>query len=39
MTEKGPGQLLIKTEITVEIQGEDKPAMVAETLTMAITAG
>ena len=39
VTEKGPGQLLIKTEITVEIKGEDKPAMVAETLTMAITAG
>ncbi len=39
VTEKGPGQLLIKTEITVEIKGEDTPALVAETLTMAITAG
>ena len=39
VSEKGPGQLLIKIEITVEIKGEDKPAMVAETLTMAITAG
>ena len=36
VTEKGSGRLLIKTEITVEIRGEDKPAMVAETLTMAV---
>lgn len=39
VTEKGPGRLLIKTEITVEIRGEEKPAMVAETLTMAVTGG
>lgn len=39
VTEKGPGQLLIKTEITIEINGEQKPAMVAETLMMAITTG
>ncbi|NNC92991.1 MAG: MaoC family dehydratase [Acidimicrobiia bacterium] len=39
VTDKGPGQLLIKTEITIEIKGEDKPAMIAETLTMAVTAG
>jgi acyl dehydratase len=39
VTEKGPGQLLIKTEITIEIKDEAKPAMVAETLTMAVTAG
>ena len=39
VSEKGPGQLLIKIEMTVEIKGEDKPALVAETLTMAITAG
>jgi len=38
IAEKGPGRLLIKTEITVEIKGEETPAMVAETLTMAITA-
>ena len=37
VTDKGPGQMLIKTEVTVEIEGEDKPALVAETLTMAIT--
>lgn len=39
VAEKGPGRTLIKTEVTVEIEGEDKPALVAETLTMAITAG
>jgi acyl dehydratase len=37
VTEKQPGRLLIKTGITVEISGESKPAMVAETLTMAVT--
>lgn len=37
VTEKEPGRLLIKTGITVEVSGESKPAMVAETLTMAIT--
>ncbi len=39
VTEKNPGQLLIKTEISVEIEGEEKPALVAETLTMAIIRG
>ena len=39
VTEKGPGQVLIKTGVTVEIEGEEKPALVAETLTMAVTAG
>jgi len=39
VTEKDPGRLLIKTEITVEIRGEEKPAMVAETLTLAVTGG
>ena len=34
---KGPGQTLLKTEVTVEIEGEEKPALVAESLTMAIT--
>ena len=37
VNEKGPGQTLIKIEISVEIEGEDKPALIAETLTMAIT--
>ena len=39
VTEKQPGQLLIKTGVTVEIEGEDKPALVAESLMMAVTAG
>ncbi len=34
VTEKDPGRLLMTTEATVEIKGEDKPALVAETLTM-----
>ncbi len=39
VTEKSPGQWLTKFEVTVEIQGEEKPAMVAETLTLFITGG
>ena len=34
--EKRPGQFLITTGVTIEINGEDKPALVAEWLTMAI---
>jgi acyl dehydratase len=34
--EKAPGQLLVKNEFVVEIKGEDKPALVAEILTMFI---
>ncbi|MBQ0798930.1 MAG: MaoC family dehydratase [Porticoccaceae bacterium] len=33
-TEKKPGQYLFKLEVTVEIEGEAKPALIAETLTM-----
>jgi acyl dehydratase len=39
VTKKGPGQVLIKTGVTVEIEGEEKPALAAEMLTMAVTAG
>ena len=39
VTEKQPGQLLIKSEVTVEIEGAEKPALVAESLMMAVTAG
>ncbi|GHA92683.1 hypothetical protein GCM10009069_14630 [Algimonas arctica] len=35
--EKSPGQHLLTQEITVEIEGEDKPALVAETLTLLFT--
>ncbi len=33
-TEKSPGQWLVKSDVTVEIDGEPKPALVAETLTL-----
>lgn len=32
--EKRPGQLLTTTEVTVDIEGEDKPALIVEWLTM-----
>ena len=35
--ERAPGQFLIKSEITVEIDGEDKPALVAEWLALLFT--
>ena len=34
VTEKGVGRYLVKNEVTVEIDGEDKPAMIAETLSL-----
>ena len=36
--EKRPGQHLIKTRNTIEIEGQDKPAMVAETLSLLFQA-
>lgn len=36
--EKSPGQFLLKNRATVEIEGQDKPAMIAESLSLAITA-
>lgn len=35
--EKKPGQFLIKHRATVEIEGEERPAMIAEWLGLAIT--
>lgn len=35
--ERGPGQYLIKSEITVEIDGEEKPALIAEWLALVFT--
>lgn len=35
-TEKGPGQWLLKTEVTVEIEDEETPALVAEILSMIV---
>jgi hypothetical protein len=34
--EKSPGQILITNSVTVEIEGEGKPALVADLLTLAI---
>lgn len=34
---KAPGQHLLTQEVTVEIEGEDKPALIAETLTLLFT--
>ena len=36
ISEKNPGQYLAKTEVTMEIKGVEKPAFVAETLSMFI---
>ena len=36
VSDKAPGQLLVKTRINIEIKGEDTPAMVAEILTLFI---
>ena len=36
VTEKNPGQFLAKTEVTMEIKGIEKPAFVAETMSMFI---
>ena len=35
--EKAPGQLLLKHEVTVEIEGEEKPALTAEWLGLIFT--
>jgi acyl dehydratase len=34
--EKAPGQLLLTSNVVVEIEGEDTPALVADILTLAI---
>ncbi len=36
ISEKNPGQYLAKTEVTMEIKGIEKPAFVAETLSMFV---
>ena len=38
VTEKKPGHWLLKNEVTVEIEGEDTPALVAEILAMFVVA-
>ena len=39
VVEKGEGRLLVTAENSIEIQGEAKPALVAETLTLYILGG
>lgn len=34
--EKRPGQILLSHEVTIEIQGAEKPAMIAEALGMSV---
>jgi len=34
--EKQPGRWLIRTDVTVEIEGEEKPALAAQWLSMQI---
>jgi acyl dehydratase len=35
--EKGPGQILLNHDVTVEIEGEDRPALWAQWLTLVYT--
>jgi len=37
--EKSPGQLLAKTGVTIEIEGDEKPALVAEILSLFVLPG
>jgi acyl dehydratase len=36
VTEKNPGQWLVKNEVAVEIEGEETPALVAEILSLMV---
>ena len=38
VTEKGQGQILMTSNVVVEIEGEEKPALVADVLTLAVMA-
>jgi acyl dehydratase len=38
VTDKAPGQILITSSVVVEIEGEDKPALVADILSLAVMA-
>ena len=38
VTEKKPGHWLIKTAVTVEIEDEETPALIAEILSMIVVA-
>jgi hypothetical protein len=32
VVDRGPGEVLVKSQVTVEIEGAEKPALVAESL-------
>ena len=34
--ERKPGQVLVKIDVTIQIEGEDKPALVAEWLSLHV---
>ena len=36
--DKGDGRYVVKNEVTMEIEGQEKPAYIAESLTMYVTA-
>jgi acyl dehydratase len=38
ITERKPGNVILRIDVTVEIEGEDKPAIVAEWLSLHIVA-
>lgn len=38
VAEKSPGQILLTSSVVVEIEGEERPALVADLLTLAIMA-
>lgn len=38
VAERGPGRWLLKNEVTVEIDGVDRPALIVEALTLFVTA-
>jgi acyl dehydratase len=35
--DKGPGRVLIKVQNTLQVEGEEKPALIAETLAMLVS--
>jgi len=36
VTEKNPGQWLIKSQVTIDIENQEKPALIAETLSIFV---
>jgi acyl dehydratase len=38
VTDRGDGRWLLKNEVTVEIEGADRPALIVEALTLFVTA-